>query len=339
MRKFLFAFILLLGIIFVATRISEFNAVLNTLKKGIWWVLLIAATLQVFWLLNVAASYKYIFKSIGIDVPLGEMIFISGAVFLSNIVAPSVGMSGVAILVDYTRRKKQSVAQAAIVNTLFIEFDLIGFIGILPLGLFVLIRRNNLTLSELTASLILFTAAVILTFLLYLGTKSESALNQTLTYLARFINKLLKPFLHRDYLSEDRAHSFAAEAANGLLELRQEPRRILAPALLGFSSKLILFAIFSLMFFAFNAPISLGTFVAGYTIAFLFLIVSPTPAGLGFVEGALTLTLSTMFIPLGTAVVITIAYRAFTFWLPFFWGLICLRIISSTKMKNHIGLA
>jgi hypothetical protein len=67
--------------------------------------------------------------------------------------------------------------------------------------------------------------------------------------------------------------------------------------------------------------------VAGFSIGYLFLIVSPTPAGLGIVEGALTITLSSMYIPLEAAAVITLVYRGFTFWVPLLVGMIAFRML------------
>ena len=336
MRKFLFALILLLGILFVVVRISEFQVILNTLQNGEFHFLLLATGLQGIWILNIAASYMAIYQAIGVYIPFRDIVLISGAVNFANIIAPSGGMSGIAVLIDHARRKKYSIARAAITNTLYMEFDVLGFLAVLGVGLVVLIRRNNLTLAEITASAILLALASLLTLLLYLGTKSATALDKALTWLTQLINKILMPFVHRKYLSEDRAHSFAAEAAEGLFEIRNSPRSILLPAFFGFSSKVLLLGIFSTMFLAFNVPISVGTLVAGFSIAYLFLIVSPTPAGIGFVEGALTLALVSMYIPLGTAVVITVAYRAFTFWLPLLFGMVCFRIISSTKIEDLI---
>jgi uncharacterized protein (TIRG00374 family) len=81
----------------------------------------------------------------------------------------------------------------------------------------------------------------------------------------------------------------------------------------------------ALTFLAFEVPFTLGTVIAAYSIGLLFVIVSPTPAGLGVVEGMLTLALTTLGVPLGTATVLTLTFRGLTFWLPFVNGFIALR--------------
>ncbi len=123
------------------------------------------------------------------------------------------------------------------------------------------------------------------------------------------VNRILRPFIHREYLSEARAHLFAQDTSDALNELRQKPKNLFLPAILGITSKAFLVLILLLMFLAFSVPVTLGQLIGGFSIGYLFLIVSPTPAGLGFVEGGLTLALTTLNVPIGAAAVITLAYR------------------------------
>jgi uncharacterized protein (TIRG00374 family) len=101
--------------------------------------------------------------------------------------------------------------------------------------------------------------------------------------------------------------------------------------LLGLSSKVLLIIVLFLIFMAFDVPVSAGTLIAGFSIAFLFTIVSPTPNGVGFVEGALTLTLASFYIPLSDAAVVAITYRGVTFWLPLVFGMLALRWLGGVE--------
>ena len=74
----------------------------------------------------------------------------------------------------------------------------------------------------------------------------------------------------------------------------------------------------------------MGPWIGGFSIGWLFLIVSPTPAGLGIVEGAMTLALASLHVPLEAATVITLAYRGLTFWLPFGYGFVAFRYLQRT---------
>jgi len=141
-------------------------------------------------------------------------------------------------------------------------------------------------------------------------------LGNALAKMARAVNRLLWPFLHRAYLSEARAHAFAIEISEGLSALPENPRSMLYPVLLALVNKTLLMGVLICAFLSFGVPFSAGTIIAGFAIAYLFLIISPTPSGIGVVEGIMALALSSLRVDYSQAVVITITYRAVTFWLP-----------------------
>ncbi len=136
-------------------------------------------------------------------------------------------------------------------------------------------------------------------------------------------------------LSEARAHEFAHDAAEGLIKLRSEPKSMLMPLFLALTNKTALIIILTLVFLAFKVPISIGTIIACFSIGYLFVIISPTPAGIGVVEGALTLALTSMYISLEDAAVITLSYRGITFWIPLLFGMISLRVLEKVGIKPN----
>jgi uncharacterized protein (TIRG00374 family) len=183
----------------------------------------------------------------------------------------------------------------------------------------------------ISATIILVIIASVIAFLLYLGTHSVNGLGIVLSRGAHIINKSLWPFIHRDYLSEDRAKLFAQDASGGLLALRQKPNGVIIPFALALSSKALLVVILLLMFLAFNIPPTPGTIIAAFSLGYLFLIVSPTPAGIGFVEGGMTLALSSLGLTLGASAVVALAYRGVTFWIPLVIGMLSFRYLTNAK--------
>jgi len=330
MRKMFFAIALLLCVMLVIGQIAEVQAIADTMKRGDWRFLALALGVEIAWLVNVAASYRSIFQATGVDEKIETLLMLSTAANFVNVVAPSAGMGGMAVFISEARRRGYSSGRATIAGALYVLFDYAGFLCILTLGLIVLLRRHNLDAAEITASAIVLIIVLGLAILLYLGTRSAKTLGSALVWLARQVNRLIKPFTHRQFLSEERALDFAQEAADGLSELRQNPHNLLMPFGLALSNKTLLISILFFVFMAFKTPISVGTLVAGFSVAYLFLIVSPTPSGIGIVEGALTLALSTMYVPLGAAAVITLAYRGITFWLPLFFGMAAFRHVAHT---------
>ena len=156
----------------------------------------------------------------------------------------------------------------------------------------------------------------------------------TLAWLARQVNRTLRPFIHRDYLQVERAYSFAQEMADGITLLRDRQRELLWPFLFSLNNYALLICVLAFTFLALGTPFSIGTLVAGFSIGYLFLIVSPTPSGLGVVEGVMTVALNTLRVPLGTAALITLTYRAVTFWFPLAVGALAFRLLQKEPKEQ-----
>jgi uncharacterized protein (TIRG00374 family) len=336
MRKLIVAIALMLGVYFIIGKIAELQAIVDTLKRGDLRFIFLALFVELLWLVNQAASYRSIYRLLGIPEDLRNLVIMAAAANFVNVVAPSVGVGGIAVFVSQARRGGYSSARVMAAGVLFVLFEYLGFLIVLALGLVVLVRRNNLTAAELTASAILVIAASAMAVLVYMGVRSSRRLGDLLAWMARRINWLLKPVLRHDYLSEARAHAFAVDMAAGLYEVRSQRGSLIQPAVLAVSSKILLILILLLMFLAFEVPFTLGVLVAGFSIGYLFLIVSPTPAGIGFVEGALTLALNSLNVPLGAAAVITAAYRGITFWAPLLIGMLAFRWLSRVSPLTTI---
>ncbi len=222
--------------------------------------------------------------------------------------------------------------KVTVAGALYALLDQAAFLCVLALGIAILIRRNDLDAAEIGASLILLAIASFIAFLLYLAYRSPAKLEKVLALLARLINTVLRPFLHREYLSEARAHSYAMDVSEGLGSLPSKPGSLVTPFLLGLGTKILLMGVLLCSFLSFKIPFSAGTIVSGFAVAYLFVIVSPTPSGVGVVEGLMAVVLSTLGVDFSQAVIITLEYRGVTFWLPLAIGALALRSL-------HLGTA
>lgn len=327
MRRVITALILLLAVWFTWSQWDEVQQVFASLQRGDLLWLALAIVVQLMWLVNTALTYRAIYRLLGMSASLKELFPLVVTSNFVNVATPSGGMGGLAVFIRDARRHQRSTARVTIAGVLFILFDYFGFLCVLALGLAVLFRRNHLNVAEITAAFILFMVAVALAVILLLGIRAPQMLERVLRWCARAINHLLFPFLRRPYLSEARAHDFAIEAAEGLHELRTDWREYALPAAFSLTGKALLITILFLTFLAFNQAFSVGTLIAGFSMAFLFMIVSPTPAGVGFVETVMPAALSALGVPAGAALIIALAYRGLTFWLPFLYGFVALRVL------------
>ena len=327
MRKIIIAFVLFLAILFVILRFSELKNILNTLHHSNYRFLVAALVVELIWLFNSATDYGSIFRLVGLKERTLHLVLVATAANFVNVIAPSVGIGGMAIFLDDAVRQNHPTGKVTVVGVLYILFDYVAFFCVLALGFVVLVRRNNLNAGELTAAAILLAIAVGVAFLLYLGYRSAERLGDALAWMARLVNRVVRPFIHRDYLQEERAHYFAAEVAEGVAMLRGKRREMLWPLLFAWNNFALLICVLAFTFLAWGTPFSVGTLVGGFAIAYLFLIVSPTPSGLGVVEGVMTIALNTLRVEWAAAVLITLTYRLITFWFPLAVGGVAFRIL------------
>lgn len=333
MKKLFIVAVFFLGVIVVAFSFSELETILETLQRARLRYFLLALFIQLLWFVTNGRMYQSIFHLLGIHEGVLPLSRIAAAANFINVVAPTAGAGGVALFAAEARRRGHPTGKATVAAALFLLLDQAAFLVILALGLIVLFRRNDLDAGEVSASIFLFLIAACYAFVLYLGYRSAERLGNLLAKIARGINRFVKFFRRGEYLSEERAHQFAREIAEGFEGLTEKPTSLIRPVLWGIFNKILLMLILICSFLSFGVPFSTGTIVAGFSMAYLFLIVSPTPSGIGIVEGLMPLALVSLNVRYSQAVVITLIYRTATFWLPFGAGAWAFRSLHTEKDK------
>ncbi len=333
MKKFLLALVFLLAIVFFIASFATIQQIASTLQTGKWYYVGLALGVEALWLWNVSLSYHSIYTLLGIQETRRRLFFLAAASNFINTITPTAGASAIAVFLSDAHQRNHSKARVTVAWALYLLFEYLGLLAVVMLGIVVLIRRDRLHLPETVAALILLVMACGLATLLYLGAKSTTRLGNFLASLAKLINRIWRLFTRHDYVVVERAYSFAGDVSEGITALRQKPLSLWAPMALALTNKALLLTILLLLFLAFQAPFTAGTLVGGFAIGYLFWIVSPTPSGLGVVEGVLTLSLRSLGIPLETATVVTLGFRGITFWVPLLFGLYAFRHVS----KDYTG--
>lgn len=331
MRQFIFILVLFLAAAFIYLSFGEIQSSVQTLQQGNVWFILLAILIQSGWFVTTGFTYLTLYRILGMDETISRITLMTAAANFVNVIAPSAGMGGMAVFISEAHRNGRSTGKVTVISVLFIFIDYLAFMAVLTCGLIVLFRRNDLGPSEIAASMVILTIATILGFLLYLGSRSAESLGNALAWMTRLVNRITKPFIHHDYLSETRAHDFAYEMATDLKSLPEKSRSLIRPLLFAFAGKVLMMGVLLVSFLSFQVPFSAGTIIGGFSISYLFLIVSPTPSGIGIVEGVMPLALTSLRVPWSQAVIITLAYRGVTFWFPLGVGAIAFRILNRTK--------
>jgi len=325
MRRLIILIVITLGVYFFLAHFAEFDQAVLAVQKADLVYILLCLGLTLLWQVNMAASYKAIYHALGVEERLRDLILAVTASFFSNVVAPTAGASSLAVFIARARHREYSSARAALAFALFLEFDYVSILTFTGIGFFVLIRHNQLTAPEIGAAVIMAALTLGLAALMALGIYSGHQLVRFFNFVTDHLNRISGRLLQREIVNCQQASEFVLEIIHGLRAVKKAPRRMLIPALLGLSGRMIQLGIFMLVFRAFQIDAGLETILASFGLVILFLIVSPTPYGVGVVEGVLILSLISMQVNADSAALITIVYRMFTFWVPLLLGLAAFR--------------
>lgn len=327
MRKIFIWLAFLLTAILVFFSLREIEQTIETLQRAKPGFILVALVLQIGFFGAETVIYSLLYRLMGLRESFRRLgLLVVSSNFL-NVVAPSAGASGIAVFVDDARRRGHSAGRTAAAAALYLFLDYAAFLATLALGLLVLFRRGNLNAGELSASALMLFLCLGLGALLYIGSRSGERLGKVLAWMAHWVNRLLYPFYRRNYVREARAYEFSLEIAEGLSVLHKRRGGLLKPfgvALLGKSLHILLLMF---IFLGFGIDFSVGTVIGGFAIGYLFLIISPTPSGIGVVETILPLVLVSLRVPWAQAAVAALAFRALTFWIPLALGAVAFRVL------------
>lgn len=327
MRKSVAAVILLLAVAFVVFSLAELQNVVNALSKANAVFLGAAFLFQIVGLYNTAATFGALYRLVGLSESRRRLFLMTSAANFLNVIAPSGGVGGIAVLLDGARRRGIASGRVIVVGVLYLIYEYAALLSVVALGLAALSRRHALHAAELIAAGSLLALALVLVLVLVLGYTSSDRLGRLLAGLARLANRLLRPFLRRDWLRLEAAHGFARDVAAGISTIRGSGGRLIWPLLFTLNNKALLLCVLASTFLALDTPFSAGTLLGGFAASYLFFYFSPTPSGVGFVEGVMPAALSALRVPLAEAVLITLAFRAVTLWFPLAVGGVAFRLL------------
>ncbi len=327
MRKIIQVIVIILAVLYVVVSFTQIQTIIETLRKGNLPFLLVAFLFELLCLFNATAVYRSIYELVGLHESRKIMFLMTTAATFVSMIAPSGGMSGMAVFIDTAKARKQSSGRVLVVGILYLLYEYAALLCIVLAGFVVLLRRGHLSAGEVSAAAFMFAIAVADAVILYLGYKSQHRLGRLLVGISTFINRLLHRIFHRDLINVDSAYNLSVEIAEGIKTIRGNPNKIMWPFLFALNNKAILIFVLAFVFMALNVPFSVGTIIGGFSISQLFYYVSPTPGGVGVVEGLFPLILTTLRVPFGKAMLITLTYRGITLWLPLLIGFFSFRII------------
>ena len=334
LRKLFYSAIFLLTIFFMARNFEELKLILITFTQSDSRWLFIAMLAHILWLVTIAGNFWACYHLMGIHEKLRHLVPLTTAANFINVIAPSYGAGALAVLITDGSRRGKPVGKVSTAAFVYLVYDYLGFLVVLSLGFSILSRRGLLDALLIGAAVFAVSIAVGLIILTAIGVHSADQLESAILWLVDLANRLLQPLFKRAVINRAKAQNFALDIADGLLQIRHSPRKLILPGVLALTRKAMMVIILFSVSLAFHNPFGIETLLASFSVSYLFTIASITPSGVGFVEGAMALTQNAMGVNPLTSTAIALTYRGITFWLTLAYGFIAIRMIGFHAGKS-----
>lgn len=297
-------------------------------RSGVWYFLLMVGLVFGLAVQNQGRLYSSIYGMLRLPPERRKLSAIFLVSRFMSVAAPSGGLSGAVPFIQDARRRNLPVSTVLVANLIYLIVWYSTFAVFLLMGLLHLFLVHDLQWFEVAEAIILLGFTALLVAILALAWLAPNWLSAILHRVTGLIGRLATRLKRPIPLTVAQTDALADELTHTIHLIRHAGW---GPALRPFAFALINELLNLLMLFfvalAFNVQMNLGVLIATYSIGILFFLISPTPGGLGFVEGILVLVMTSLGIPAESAATITLAYRGVTFWLPFVLGFFALRLL------------
>ena len=324
MRKAIYYLILTALLWYVLVHSGEVAHTIQLALHGNWLYLILAALLQVGGYYFLAVGYQRAFRTVGIERTATSLIPPLLSSLSLNVLAPTLGFGSTALFLDEAQREGTNRVKAVVAPVLAVTSEIAVFFMVALVVLGVLSTTGQLPSILLIPLLLIAASAGGLVVGVFLLVRHPALTSRVFRVIGYFAN-LPQRWRREDPASEDWAivQTKRWEEAVSTVNLNHTYLiplgfAFLTSQCLGFLSLLAIFA-------AFNLPVFSTIPLLTYVVSVMFTIVSPTPQGVGIVEGAMSVVATAQGLAGPVATTVTLVYRLLSFWLPLLVGITLLR--------------
>jgi phosphatidylglycerol lysyltransferase len=334
-RRWIFWLLVVAFLWLLVSRFGQVEKLAQTLAGGRWEWVLAALGLQFVYYLIYSALYHSAFHTVEVDSRLRDLIPLVFASIFVNTAAPIGGASGAALFIDDAAHRGQPAARAAAGTVLVVAADFLAFAAVLVVGSAYLLTHHDLQLYEILGTVALLVMVLAVCGPLALGLWRPEWLRHLLDAVQRLVAAMARRLRRSSPLAEDWAGRNAQGFSDAAFSIRAHPARLARTLGVALAGHAVDLATLQALFLAFYQPLGLGPLVAGYAVGILFWIVSPTPQGIGVVEGVMALAFTSLDVPGSVATVVTLSFRGLSFWIPLLLGFVLLRRLRTFRVERR----
>lgn len=331
-RRWLLIALIIGFFIFVLTQRRELVVLFQTLRQGRYLFLIAVFAYQTAQYFIYSYAYQLAFEIVGVKSQLLELVpVIFASAFINNI-APAGGL-GAALLVDDAVLRGQSGARATVGVLLVTFLETLSVLPYLLLGLTSLLAIRQILLYQILAFSFYIIFSLILLTTLLLGRWAPEFLLTVFTFLRTQINRLTNLLFKKDFLNPEWVSATAKEFIDASLVLTRYPREIGLVALYVFGSVTLNLLSLYFTFLAFGVNIGFSALTAGYTLGYVFAVISFLPFDAALMQAIMILVYNSLGVPTATALAVVFVFGGVSAWLPILIGFIFLTQVRSFKGK------
>jgi uncharacterized protein (TIRG00374 family) len=323
--RYLFPLIILgLAVHLILPQITSLPHAYQVIRNMALWAVLLAIVAQVSSYLGSGYLLKALVRLSGsaLSILSGTVITLAGASF-GMVAGGLVGSS--AATYRWMRKRKVRSEAATLAGTMPALFDNGVLLLVSLVGLVHLLIVHQLSRLQGISFILILAILVGLAGLLLWGLRKREAL----VHLAENTSRHWSSFRHREYQSQKTENWLAGlfKAADLLLAKGWRGPLIGTSLNVGFDMLTLYF-----LFIAAGHPISFGMLLTGYGLPLLLgKMAFMVPGGIGVIESTMTVLYTSLGVPDATTVVVVLAYRILSFWLPLLLGFPLILILQKKK--------
>lgn len=325
--KKLFYWLMIAGFLyFISQSLGNFEEIASAIREGNPLWLLIAVLFEILHFIFFTKMGHRLLLSVGVKIKFESLLQLFMVSPFLNVAAPG-GFFGHLYMMrkvaeqTNTKLSKASVALMTSLMDYYVSFIIIIFIGVWR------IASQGVTYSGALGAAIIFSLImallVMIYFILYSFPDEIIYLYRHSGPFGKFIDWLFKKSMKGRKKSWLEAQIKEISKALKLLWKDADigKQSIISGLVLHFIHMTVLYYVF----LAFNVNLAPGLVLASYSITFLFSLISPTPQGLGVVEGIFPVIVASLGVASSKALLVILAYRAIVLWIPMLIGFIMFR--------------
>jgi uncharacterized protein (TIRG00374 family) len=319
-KRVIYLVLVVLFVYFILKNINDGKELITLLWHAKWQFVILALLLQVIRYILFSLLYKKAFNVYEIKWKLKDIFPMVFAAQSINLFAPFAPFPGSSVFIQRARKEKIPALNILASMFLITLFDYLALCPLLAISIYLQLINQNLFLYEIVGIFAFLLLILTLFIILFFGILSPKILQGLFWFTETLINKFHFLFKKRNFFipgwSTSRTIQFV-ELSKKLISGGQSKRELLS---ISAAKHAVDITTFFLLFLAFGKAISIPTLFVGYSLMILFLVVTPSPQGVGFVETITPAVFKSMGVKIETATLATLAFRGLNLWLPVLVG-------------------